>query len=242
MKSILKKVAVAAIAVLSASTAYAVVLPFDVDVPKWTMVAECYSEGGINIRQQPSTTAARTVYDENKVDDYDIPLCEYTYWSKSPARGSVSVYTFQGEAPIVSEKNGWLELYGIGPKHSNGWVSAKFCKKRAIKPYTCYPDYFRTIEKNGQTFGVDVECNEMDGTVTFYVGKLVNGFIVCPYAFFVPSYNYSENGKTYFDGDCFYFTRAEDEYTPRASKLPQDVVEYVIRKATPLSTPKILFD
>lgn len=241
MKSILKKVTVAAIAVLTASTAYAVVLPFDVEAPKWTMVAECETEGGINIRQQPSTTAARTVVDESNIDDYDIPLCEYTYWSKAPARGSVSVYTFQGEAPIVSEKNGWLELYGIGPKNGNGWVSAKFCKKRAVVPFT-NPEFVRVFENGGQKYAVNVDCNEMTGILTFYVGKYVNGFLVCPYAFVASGYNYSENGKTYFEGDCLYFTRAEDEYTPNASKLPQNVIDYIIRKATPISTPKILFD
>lgn len=243
MKSILKKVAVAAIAVMSASTAYAVVLPFDVEVPKLTMVAECYSEDGINIRQQPSTTAARMVYDGNKVDLLDIPFCmcaEHAYWSKAPARGSIAVHTFQGKAPIVSEKNGWLELYGIGPKYGNGWVSAKYCKKRAIKPYNL--ENFRVIEKNGQKFAVVMEITEMLLTLKFYVGKYVNGYLVCPYVYEVSRYNHSENGKIYFDDDCLYFPPTDDESIPNTSEYPQDAIDYIIRKATPLSTPKILFE
>lgn len=243
MKNVFKKFSVAMMAVLSATATNAAQLPFDVEAPSWTMLAECTTEGGVNIRQQPSTTAARLVYDENNMDMEDWSA-DGAFWSKATPTGTIHPFTFDYSAPIIMEKNGWLQLYGIGPNGTSGWVSAKYCKKTPIKPFTG-SDYDRFIEHNGQKYVITIEFNEMTREVKFYVGKMAKGFIVYPYSYTPKNgYDYSKNGKTYLENDCLYFPNNSEGYMPPMpdpKKLSDNSINYLIRKATPMSRPWIQY-
>lgn len=164
---------------------YAAPKSFSVQTPNWSKVAICDTEGGINIRKSPSTSAPRYV---SRCDDPYEYWITTEFWSSSSLKKNEHAVTFSGIAPIISEQNGWYELYGTGPNSDNGWVSAKYCEveePRALKPGQYNTSNFVWIKNNsdGGNYAIYCEYEEMDGYSTFYVGRESNGVIVCPYVF-----------------------------------------------------------
>lgn len=245
MKNVFKKISVAMMAVLSVTATNAVELPFDVEAPSWTMYAEYVGDGsGVNIRQQPSTTAARMVVNWNKVDNFQVPLCWFSHWSKATPKSPIESVPFKESAPIISERDGWLQLYGIGPKFSNGWVSAKFCVKKPIKPFTEF-DNVQTIERNGEKYAIRLIYDGLDDYAEIYVGKYINGFLVAPYVY-TAQCSTSQNGKVYLEDDCLFYPREENDTEcsdnePNIKNFSDRMIDYIISKATPMAHPEIWY-
>lgn len=186
---------------VTAMAAAAAEFPFEVAAPKFNKVAYTETEGGINIRQSPSATAPRMLYDEAKIDDYEIPLTVYGYWSSARPAGSVMAATFSGPEAVVSEKDGWLEIAGIGPKGVNGWVSAKYCKLEPLRPLES-DDNLLLMNIDGGRYGLYMSYSEMDDYAEFYVGRMVDGILVCPYVLVIDIVNRpDENGSALYQDE-----------------------------------------
>ncbi len=267
----MKKNFIITIILLSSLYCNAVTLPFNAPAPpSWTKVAECTAENGVNVRKAPATTAPRMVYNENKIEDYDTPVIYYAYWGLKTG-GPIQPVTFQGTAPVVSEQPGWIQLLNEGPKReSNAWVSSKYCKVSDITPITSDPNLhsidfmlLSTPASVEGTYGIYMCTDEMNGEAIFYVGRLVDGKMVCPYA-----YCCSYVDSTYIDDEntpCSLIkdeynehdyrlnitrqgaTRIETEYGgnfyPDINKLPAEIISFIVKEAKPVdgATPAIVY-
>lgn len=260
----MRKTFLALTAIVSALGCSAATLPFNVKAPAWTKIAVCETEGGVNIRQRPSATAPKLVYNEAKIEDYDTPVIYYGYWG-TKSGGSIIPITFDDVAPIVSEQSGWLELLDKGPrKESNGWVSSKYCKVVEPTPIsatekTLYPSlmFLNTDSSVEGQYAVLLTIDEMNSEATFYVGRLVEGKIVCPYAFdCVLIYDYDNNTaptgfkKNEYGVDEFVLTKQGLSYvktewgeqdSPDLSKFTPQMIDFVIKQAKPLETWGVIY-
>lgn len=164
-------------------------IPFEVEIPEWTHIAVPNTDGGVNIRKFPSTSAPRPMINEDKIEYYDIPAIYNAYWSTATPKGNTYPLMFTESAPIIKEDNGWYELKGIGAQGENGWVSAKYCKRISPEPITLnyllnnefLKDHVKVFNNDGEAYILIMNTNEMDQDITFILGKLVNGMIVFPY-------------------------------------------------------------
>lgn len=217
---------------------------FEVEAPAWNSLATSTTDGGINIRKSPSAMAPRMIYDESRIEDYDVPLKYYGYWSADRPRGTRHAVTFEGPDPVLEERDGWLKIQGIGPKGDNGWVSAKFCKVKKVAPIDP-----RSLPENSpmvmltdssdpaNQYGLCVYADEMNGMIDFYVGKLVNGMLVCPYTLRC-DYTFGETAPTGFSasgsGLTFHCNPAQmEEYIPVPSKFSKEIIRQVLERAVP---------
>lgn len=250
-------------AIVTALGCSATTLPFNVKAPAWTKIAVCETEGGVNIRQRPSATAPKLVYNEAKIEDYDTPVIYYCYWGTKTG-GSIYSSTFTGFAPIVSEQPGWLELLDEGPrKESNGWVSSKYCK--VVEPTlisatekTLYPSlmFLNTDSSMEGKYAIYLETDDMNGWATFYIGRLVDGKLVCPYSFqcdYVDDFSNTTDPTAFKKEDGsyrFFLTKCGtspvtrewgEEDHPDLSKFTPQMIDFVIQQAKPLETPAVIY-
>lgn len=261
----MKTTLIAVAAAITALSCQAITFPFTVTAPTWNKVAECTTEGGVNVRKLPSTTAPKMVYNESKIEDYDTPVIYYAYWGTKTG-GPVQAITFSDFAPVVSEKPGWIELYKVGPKaESNGWVSSKFCKVSEITPIQ--PDspnrhnfmFLNTPGVEG-TYGIYFTYDEMNSLATFYIGRLENGKIVCPYSFDCEygENTYEDNAKPSLLKNEYGFyslistkqsmsdfrpsPTSEDSYpVTDIRKFPSNFLNTAIKQAEPLKKPATVY-
>lgn len=260
----MKKTILALAVALSSLGCAAVTFPFNVTAPTWNKVAECTTEGGVNIRKAPSTTAPKLVYNEVKLEQYgyDTPLKYIAYWG-SKTGGNISPVKFEGPAAIVSERLGWIELLGEGPNaKSNAWVSSKYCKITETTPIKANgnPSSPKILFFNidNVTYAIYLVDDDMNSEAKFYIGRLVDGKIVCPYAFECqyredidnetdPSsikkdelfgsyyYNATKNGMSEISGfDGTY-------YTPDVSKIPTNTLDFIIKQAKAIDWTLIVY-
>lgn len=169
---------------VTAMAAAAAEFPFEVVAPKFSKIAYTKAMGGINIRQFPSATAPRMLYDEAKIEDFETPLSVCGYWSTERPAGTVKAGTFSGPEAVVSEKDGWLEISGIGANGVNGWVSAKYCEIEPIKPLEAEGELL-VMDIDGAQYGIYMGYSEMDDYAECYVGRMVDGILVCPYSLII---------------------------------------------------------
>lgn len=224
---------------------------FEVKTPTWSKIAVPATDG-LNIRKSPSTTAPRLMYDEMSIEDYETPVIYYAKWVAKPTKYMVPI-TLNMPMPIVSERDGWYEVLNCGPSYKeNGWVSGKFSKAADYQPITPANNSARNawIDRGDEgMYMVDLEYNEMNGEATFIVGRLVNGLVVAPYVLYCPMAgldNSRQPGLSKVNGN-YEFTynssvSSDDyEYDPVASKLPKELLEEVIKNATPGEMDRIYF-
>ena len=251
--------------VVSLLACSAATLPFSVRSSSWTKIAECMAEDGINIRRAPSVSAPRLVYNESKIEDYDTPLIYYGYWGTKTG-GNIQPVLFGGIAPVVSEQNGWIELLNEGPRReSNAWVSAKYCKVKEITPISTSDNVVRPaflmldtksdVEGN---YAIYYRSDEMEGVACFYLGRVADGKVVCPYVM-TCEYNYmsdvaGENSPVFVKGQygyTFNLTKAiasgklneygSMEYSADLSRFSTDLLNLIIQESEPLETPAIVY-
>lgn len=207
-------------------------IPFEVKSPEWTKLATPKSSNGINIRKSPSTTAPRPLVNEDKISDYHVPLAYYAYWSTATPRGNVYAMMFTDVAPIIDEQNGWYKLEGIGPEYEPGWVSAKLC--RTLSPETITLQELKTnpcnyiFTKDGIDYVLTMDVNEMDGDVTFWLGRLSKGILIYPYSLYVEQYEGGSAAK--LDKNVFRYSESNsDEYgLPTFKNVPQQVIDSIV--------------
>lgn len=265
----MKMTLIAVAAAITAIGCQAATLPFNVTAPSWNKVAQCTTRGGVNIRKAPSTTAPKMVYNENSIEDYECPVIYYGYWS-TKSGGAVQSITFDGVAPVVSEQPGWVELLNQGPKYeSNGWVSAKYCKVSEVTPIQASgnPSYIKFMLLNTPgiegTYAMFLVCDDMNSEATFYLGRLDNGKVVCPYSY-TCSYSFTSYDddeptslKNVGDGEPYYHFHASSkcmsQFQPEPNnpdnsypetdihKIPADIIDFAIKNAEPLPKPPYVY-
>ncbi|MDE6742151.1 MAG: hypothetical protein K2J58_07455 [Muribaculaceae bacterium] len=159
-------------------------------------------------------------------------------------------------APIISEQNGWYELYGIGPNESNGWVSAQYCE--TIQPKPLRPGQYNTVDfvwlKNsgdadGGNYAIYCDYNDRYGTAVFYVGREINGILVCPYRICCQSeYKSDKTPGIYVDNSGevihYYFTYGDNESTPLGfdlSKFSVKALESIVDAAEKADKPAYVY-
>lgn len=262
----MKTTLIAVAAAIAAIGCQAATLPFNVTAPSWNKVAQCTTQGGVNIRKAPSTTAPKMVYNENSIEDYECPVIYNGYWS-TKSGGAVQPITFEGVAPVVSEQPGWVELLNQGPKgESNGWVSAKYCKVSDVTPIRPSGNpkngFFRIIDSKGAdgTYAIYLYCDEMNGTSNFFLGRLADGKLVCPYSFdcdyamdnnsnAAPTIKKTEYGYIFTaTKQCMSEVKTDpnDEYgylETNINMLPDNMIDFIVKQAKPLSpqNPAVIY-
>lgn len=162
---------------------------------------------GVNIRKSPSATAPKAIFSYDDITDYQAPLSTFTRWATSVPAG-YEADKFVGPGIVAARTDGWIEVEGIGPKGTSGWVSAKYCKVSSPRPITsgfireCGTIYSRKMA-NGEIYCLVMEPNEMDGEVHFYGGMLSDGKIVCPdYLYCMEYIDAAESDFGCEDGNC----------------------------------------
>lgn len=257
---------VVAIASLTCSAAS---LPFDVETPNIKFV----TANGVNIRKSPSTSAQRLMYnveDAEMAEEFGGEIIDVTYWSSAAPTAKRKAFPFRGPAKVVSESNGWYEINGYGAEgRGTGWVSAS-----VTKPYTpasiVYPkapveyESWKWITgmpgvKDGE-YALAFEWVGDACPAIIYVGKIVNGMLVCPYSFgtanepvnIIKDEDYPEAkllppGASFFEtGWTLVLGKAENQKDnlgyefPVFNKINNNMVAEIISKATPLPSPVVI--
>lgn len=222
-------------------------LRFEVKAPSWDEVATCTTDGGVNIRKSPSTTAPKMMYNEDAIEDYETPLIYIADWSTRQATGSWMNVSFWGPDPVIGKTDGWLQVAGIGPQGQPGWVSAKYCRVERPRPvgeYEGFKDIIKNLDGDRKGYAIVAFTDEMNGEVNFYVGRYEGNFLVCPYALSA-YYNNSEPGEPRFsmkagETPVFYFQPpADNPYEDVTAKcITPSVKDAILRHATPLDDGK----
>lgn len=238
-------------AIASSAVAFAAPKVFNVSAPTWKKIAVATTDG-VNMRKAPSTSAPRLIYDEADIFDFQIPLNYYAKWTTVAPKGTQYAISFSGPAPVVSEKDGWVELLKAGPKcEENAWVSAKYCNIITPAPIS-YPvkrklPTYTMIDRGADgIYCVYVSYDEMDSYAEFYVGRLINGIVVAPYKLDCAVANVDDNKKPgiYKNGDNyeFSFTSAMiTDYLPDINKMAPAMIEDIINFATKSTTDAIIY-
>lgn len=225
----------------------AITFPFSVNAPKFKGIAVSTAEDGVNIRKSPSATAPRLIYDESKIEAYDVPATFYGFWSSAPLKRNQSAIKFYGPNLTVNEQDGWLEIWNIGPKNEqNGWVSAKYCKMIPLRPVTPanYPNnenfiWLNVAEDDQGLYALVKNYNEMDDCADFYVGRVVNGVVVCPYSLYNVNCQYEESATCRLEKggySCTLYFNSKQSADIGGFKLnyvPSNVIQDIIQMATP---------
>lgn len=134
--------------------------------------------------------------------------------------------------PIIDEQNGWYKLEGIGPEYEPGWVSAKLC--RTLSPETITLQELKTnpcnyiFTKDGIDYVLAMDVNEMDGDVTFWLGRLSKGILIYPYSCYVDQYSGGSVPK--LENNVFYYSEANSDECglPTFKNVPQQVIDSIV--------------
>lgn len=208
-------------------------------------IAVCTSQDGINIRKSPSTSSPKAVYKWNDIDDYQVPICTFTYWATStPSKNIGDADKFIGCGVIVNEQGDWLEIKGIGPQSSNGWVSAKYCN--VVTPSPIDETYLKqnpniySYRKGGKVHIVYMDSNEMDACVTFYIGNLIDGKLYCTQQLFVPQLYIEPGVNKLVKQDGQYLLKLSDPEMG-ASSFNQELIMDIQRNAHTTDMAKVFY-
>lgn len=229
---------------------------FEVPTPKYSKIVTCTADGGVNVRKTPSTTAPKLVYNAANVDNFQIPLAYYSYWSTGKTGGDILATTFYGNGPLVKETAGWYEVADIGAYDkkteslTNGWVSARYCSLTDVVPITSQvieenPWSLRSI--NGGQYVIYANIDLMDGFAEFYVGKIVNGQLVCPYQLCVNTFEKVDGPTTFdkFDENSYNLhinaAECDDELAPSLPVLKDTTIRTILQKAQKLPKPFVVY-
>lgn len=187
----MKKVILAMLGILAIFQGEAITLPFEVDVPKVKFIR---SKNGVNIRQYPSVNAKKFIADLEYNAEWGYGDAK---WSSTVPKDYNAVQFLNGVS--TQENDGWYFIENASPDFGEGgWVSAQYCEVFTPEPieypktnYNSYSMYMPAIkwiiDKKDHSIGEYVlilEGHFGDNLeLSIYLGKLVDGLIICPYEF-----------------------------------------------------------
>lgn len=154
----------------------------------------------------------------------------------------------------MSEVDGWYELQGIGPDGSNGWVSAKYCdvvnlkdaRYKVVPGEYNTPDFVWLKDEEGAYYTLYYQKNDMEGGFAFYVGREIDGFVVCPYVFFCGEEYSNEHDcglyKTDYNIVFVYGDKQKIGYFEiDLRQVPFDVIQKIFWVAEPMDNPAVIY-
>ena len=205
----MKKLILIVFGVMSILGVEAQTLPFDVNVPN---VKYIRSKNGVNVRQQPSVNSKKLIAD----DIYD-PEGGYgdALWSLNVPRDYKPVQFLNGIS--TREKDGWYYIENVGPVYGEGgWVSATYSEpfipfpieypKTSYRSNTMYAPGIKWIKgqgnyKDGEYVLISEGHFGDNAELSIFLGKLVDGIIICPYEFPID-----------IDWECDFWSDGDDNF------------------------------
>lgn len=158
------------------------------------------------------------MYNENSIEDYEIPAQEFAVWSTRKAIGGWVNHTFQEAAPVMKVSGEWLKLADIGPKNTPAWVAAGACRLKEVVPIqnaAQYDKHVWLLKGDYEGYGVYFSYEEMNNYAVAWIGKVENGFLVCPYRLNIDDVQPSPRGvrmEKNSNGSVILYWPVSDEY------------------------------
>ena len=225
---------------------------FTVKAPSWTKVAWNPSEEGAIIYKTPSDHAPRLVYNWAKMV-YMNPYSTSKWTTARLTDGEDYLTLGSIPCPVISEKDGWYEIPDVNytdSKSENGWVKTSSCASSNLTPV--YPGRynrynFQWVDSPGDpakgNYAMYVDHDSRGGGV-IYVGREINGVVVCPYRLdYTFHYSDSDDGILFDFGD-FKMTLNYDQCDgdcPDLTKIPYDTKKMLFSKAKKTTRPVVVY-
>lgn len=261
----LKSVWAIVAAICSTGLVQAVSFPFSVNKPDVRMIVS----NGVNIRKTPSATAPKLVYNVNDENlDFGADPIDVSFWSAGSAKRNIEAVQFTGPGIVIGEKDDWYQIRGYGAEgQGNGWVNAKYCKpftpQKLVYPNELSEDesfrflwltQFPGTEPGEYAMYYDYSYNDLS-LVCFYIGKVVDGMLVCPYSFGTleapvlvgPEDNVAVAKVITPDHSLMHYweirynTDYMDSWSLNLSKLPRQIIEQIVENAKPLDKEVVFY-
>ena len=223
----MKKLTLFLFGIISTLCGEAQIIPFDVEIPNVKFIK---SKNGVNIRQRPSVNSKKLI------GNYEDPelYSENEKWSLSIPKGYIAFQFKFGVA--IQEQEGWYLIENRSPFETSwnwdGWVSAKYCKTFTPEPIEYLTKNYKNSEcnlpglkwitgdkdyKEGEYVLILEGCYEMGSLclLNICLGKLKDGFIVCPFEFPIEldwDSDFVENGDNNFHIKAKSVKNSSDSY------------------------------
>lgn len=236
----MKKTLIIALAALAAAGAQAAELPFEAKAPAIEKVATPNSATPVHMYKMSMKTAPQLVLDIANYDEF--AAAPDLFWSNEVSRRHQGDLPFTGYARVTGEKAQWVNI----SYPSNGARVANFysCWVPAGSIATGAPATLTPADADGVSnlaifpdgdlagYGLYATANEEAGTVNIYVGKLVDGKLVCP--FVLADIQVKADGNSALDTDGLHLAASMlDGTMPRLSAFPAELAKSIIASAQP---------
>ncbi len=222
---------------------------FTVKAPSWTKVA--WGEDAV-IYKTPSDRAPKLVYNWEEML-YNNPYTTSKWTTARLTDGEDYLTLYRIPRPVISEKDGWYEIPDVnfdGARSENGWVKASSCASSNLTPvypgrYNRYD--FQWVDSPGNpakgNYAMYVDHDSRGGGV-IYVGREINGVVVCPY-YLDYTFHYSDGDDgIVFDFGDFKITLKYDQCSgdcPDLTTIPYDTKKLFFSKAKETSQPIVVY-
>lgn len=192
-------------------------IPFDVPVPTWEMLVTAKDADNQPIIHQKPNSSSNILVSQCGED------CSYQ-WSPRSAIPEwwdmVQISAFES-IPVLSQEKGWVKVeYNTDSGDFSGWCPAYGLRKVTTFKMTSKDigeSDFMLAWEEGNDMYVVVEGGGGTNYVNYHVGKLDDGYVVCPYICVLELDNTSEhpgilNGVLGNNSSLSKFTRRDVEY------------------------------
>ncbi len=212
-----------------------------VKIPDWKQVAFSHAEDA-RVYKTASSAAPFCVYNPKSFDGEGSPT-KVAYWGKA-AKG-LRELRFSGSTPVVGKTAGWLNLYRVGPKHSDGWVMANVVNVADKVDITSQLIAEEPGLKDFYGLTVFMLYHADEQTADIFFGRLDNGMLGFPYAVESVTFSDSEDGKCSLgeNDDYVYINLTPAQKglggAPVMKQIPDDVIAQLADMAQPVKRPLV---
>lgn len=192
-------------------------IPFDVPVPTWEMLVTAKDADNQPIINQKPNSSSDILVSQCGED------CNYQWSPRSAIPewwGMVQVSAYEN-LPVISQEKSWVKVeYNTDSGDFSGWCPAYGLRKVTTFKMTIKDviasDFMLPWEADNDLYVV-VEGGGGTNYVNYHVGKLKDGYVVCPYICVLELDNTSEhpgilNGVVGNNSSLSKFTRRDVEY------------------------------
>lgn len=192
-------------------------IPFDVPVPVWEMLVTAKNADNQPIIHQKPNSSSDILVSQCGED------CNYQWQPRSAIPewwDIVQISAFEN-IPLISQEKSWVKVeYNTDSGDFSGWCPAYGLRKVTAFKMTSkdvVESDFMLAWEEGNDMYVVVEGGGGTNYVNYHVGKLKNGYVVCPYICVLELDNTSEhpgilNGVLGNNSSLSKFTRRDVEY------------------------------
>lgn len=142
---------------------------------------------GVNLRQRPTTSSARLVWEENEMGDLMLT------WTTSSRNSSIQSPVDPTVLAVVGESGDWYQVivddyFGA----QKAWIMKKFCNDATTRMLKASETSFKLIT-SGPYANYFFGDEETEGGFKLYIGKIIEGYWVAARTCF---YNCDETAAT----------------------------------------------